>query len=203
MAQRAPTCAILLPAAGSSRRMRGADKLLMPLHGGVPILHHVARIATTVSCHVAVTLRPDDAARQAALDGLGLERLSVAQAQEGMAASLRAGAAWALQQPVSALMIALPDMPDVTQADFCALIAAQTLHPDQPLRAASHKMQPGHPVILPRALLPELLHLSGDRGAASVLKVHPPRLHALPDKRALCDLDSPEDWESWRAGQGI
>lgn len=183
--------------------MRGADKLLTPLHGGVPILHHVARIAISVSPHVAVTLRPDDPARQAALDGLRLERLRVAQAQEGMAASLRAGAAWALRQPVSALMIALPDMPDVTQGDFRALIAGQALHPHQPLRAASHKMQPGHPVILPRALLPELLHLSGDRGAAAILSAHPPRLHALPDKRALTDLDSPEDWENWRAGQGI
>lgn len=181
--------------------MQGADKLLMPLHDGVPILHHVARIAAAVASHVAVTLRPEDMARAAALNGLALTRLRVAKAQEGMAASLRAGAAWALQYPVDALMIALPDMPDVTQADFRALIAAQALHPRQPLRAASNDMQPGHPVILPRALLPELLHLSGDRGAASVLKAHPPRLHALQGRRALSDLDSPEDWERWRAGQ--
>lgn len=38
----APRCAAVVPAAGSSRRMAGSDKLLMPL-GDVPVLMHTLR----------------------------------------------------------------------------------------------------------------------------------------------------------------
>ncbi len=193
-----PACAILLPAAGASRRMRGGDKLLEQVAGRA-VLRVVAKRALSASPHVAVTLRPDDTARANTLDGLALERLIVPDADEGMAASLRAGTRWAMALPVSALMIALPDMPDVTATDMRALIADQAHHPDRPLRACDQTQTPGHPTILPRALFATMLELSGDAGARSLLHAHPPRLHPLPGNRALADLDTPEDWAEWRA----
>jgi len=191
-------CAILLPAAGASKRMGGTDKLVQTV-GDVPLLRRVASRALRASARVAVTLPPDAPARVAALSGLQVKLIEVADATEGMAASLRAGATWAQKLPIAALMIALPDMPDITADDMRALIAAQARHPLQPLRACTSARAPGHPTILPRALLAELRALKGDTGARALLKAHPPRLHPLAGQRALTDLDTPRDWAAWSA----
>lgn len=190
-------CAILLPAAGASQRMRGADKLLEWL-GTAPLLRVIAERALSASAHVAVTLPPDAQARAQALDGLAVQMLPVPDAAEGMAASLRAGAEWAMGLPADALMIALPDMPDVTAADMKALIAAQARRPDQPLRACTAAGVAGHPTLLPRALLPQVMGMQGDTGARALLRTHPPRLFTLAGDRAATDLDTPEDWARWR-----
>jgi len=191
-------CAIVLPAAGASRRMRGGDKLLEQVEGRA-VLRVIADRALAASPYVAVTLRPDDAARADVLGAIALTRLPVPDADEGMAASLRAGAQWAIALPVNALMIALPDMPDITEADMRALIADQASQPDRPLRASDDTGKAGHPTILPRELFADMLALTGDTGARALLQANRPRLHALPGNRALADLDTPEDWAEWRA----
>ena len=178
--------------------MGGVDKLMQCVDGQ-PLLRLVAKRALAASALVAVSLRPGDDARRASLDGLEVTLLDAPDAASGMAASLRAGATWALWQPVQALMIALPDMPEITAIDMRALIAAQLEAPALPLRATSAGHIPGHPVILPRALLNQLLDLSGDEGARAVLRRHPPRLLALEGDRALTDLDTQADWAAWRA----
>lgn len=194
-------CAILLPAAGASRRMRGADKLLEQLDGR-PVLRVMAERAAQVSAHVAVTLPEDAEGRSQSLQGLPVTRLVVTEAAEGMAASMRKGAAWALGQKITALMIVLPDMPEITADDMRHLIMAQATHPQEPLRACNAAHKPGHPTVFPRALLSEFLTLKGDTGARRLLMRHPPRLYPLPGQRALRDLDTPEDWANWRAQRG-
>ena len=191
-------CAILLPAAGASSRMRGGDKLLEKVEGRA-VLRVIAMRAIAVSQHVAVTLRPEDAARRGVVADLAVSVLDVPDAREGMAASLRAGARWAIALPVNAMMITLPDMPDITSDDMRALITDQALQPVQPLRACHQNRRAGHPTILPRILFPEMLRLAGDTGARALMRAHPPRLHPLSGSRALDDLDTPEDWAKWRA----
>ena len=179
--------------------MRGADKLLEAV-GTRPILRCIAERALSVTPHVGVTLRPDDLPRQRALAGLGVTDLYVTDAAEGMAASLRAGARWAMTLECDALMVALPDMPEITAQDMRSLIAAQAQAPQQPLRASAPQGTPGHPVIFPRALFAAMLGLTGDEGAKTLLRAHPPRLHVLDGQRAVLDLDTPEDWQAWRKG---
>lgn len=177
--------------------MRGTDKLLQEVSGR-PLLQVIAERAIRASPHVAVTLRTGHAERAHALEGLALTQLRVEDAAEGMAASLRAGARWAMSLPVRALMIALPDMPDITAEDMHALIRAQAEHPHLPLRATDMTRRAGHPTILPQALFADMLQLAGDTGARALLAAHPPRLHPLSGHRALTDLDTPEDWAAWR-----
>lgn len=180
--------------------MRGADKLLQQV-GGVALLATVARRAFQVTPHVAVSLRAQDEARKQALDGLPVACLQIADAAEGMSASLRAGARWVMALDMQALMIALPDMPDISAQDMRDLFAAQEQEAQRPLRACAADNRPGHPVILPRALFPAMLNLRGDEGAKLLLRSHPPRLLPLRGQRAVTDLDTPEEWDAWRKGQ--
>lgn len=184
---------IALLAAGASRRMMGRDKLLEQI-GGLALLRRQALAILEANIGpLAVTLRAPDPERLACLTGLNLTTLPVPEAAEGMSASLRAAAQWAGDNP---LMICPADMPDLTSADFAACAAAYDGHP---IRATSADGKPGHPVIFQPALTREFHKLRGDEGARSLLKSHPPKLFALPGQNALTDLDTPEDWDRFRA----
>jgi CTP:molybdopterin cytidylyltransferase MocA len=190
---------ILIPAAGRSSRMRGRDKLMQDV-GGVSLLARQVGRALSTGAPVIVTLPPGDTPRRAVLDRLAHDRLTqvtVADAAEGMAASLRAGVA-TLDPDAEAVMILLPDMPDLTTSDMTLMIVAQGAAPDRVLQATSADGQPGHPVILPRRMFPAIAALRGDRGAKSLLAADRPQQIALADRRALVDLDTPEDWQAWR-----
>ena len=195
------TLAILIPAAGSAKRMRGGDKLLEHIDGQ-PLLRRQAELALTLTPLVLVTLRAPDPERLKALHDLPLHKLAVPDAAEGMAASLRTGAAAALARNARALMILPADMPDLTRDDLALLIAAVDQDPDSLHRATTAQGTPGHPVVIPRRLIADLLHLTGDAGARSLIARHPVRLHPLPENHALTDLDTPEDWAAWRALRG-
>lgn len=194
-----PELTILIPAAGASSRMRGGDKLL-ELVGFEPMLRRQARMARSVCPHVIVTLRPDDFARRAILSDLAISLLTVTDAAEGMAASIRAGA---LAARTTALMILPADMPDLTSADLQSMIGAIDHLPDQIIRATAQDGTPGHPVIFPPDCLTDLALIKGDAGARSVLQAHKQRIRLipLPDQHAITDLDTPEDWTAWRAMQ--
>ncbi|MEO8244456.1 MAG: nucleotidyltransferase family protein [bacterium] len=185
---------ILIPAAGSASRMRGGDKLMEQVEGQ-PLLRRQVRMALATSCPVIVTLRPEDSDRSAALDGLNVAILPVPDAASGMSASLRR----AVRSLTSALMILPADMPDLTTEDLQTLIAAFALAPEVIHRGASEAGQPGHPVILPRQFLPDIARLEGDSGARSIVEGQKVRSVPLPDAHATTDLDTPEDWATWRS----
>ena len=188
---------ILIPAAGNATRMRGGDKLL-ELVAGETMLRRQARIARSVCTDVIVTLRTPDPVRSDCLKGLDVTILPVPDAAEGMAASLRAGAARA----TGALMVLPADMPEITEMDLRRLIAA--FDQSYILRACDACGTPGHPVIFPADLVAELSALHGDEGARAVLQRHRDRAHliTLPDQHATLDLDTPEAWATWRARRG-
>lgn len=192
---------ILIPAAGASSRMRGRDKLLEKVRGQ-PLLRDRVTLALGTGAEVLVTLPPDRPLRRAALAGLKDPRLSlitVTDPETGLSASLRDGAHWAIRHWADALMIFLPDLPDLTADDITFML--QTYDFKSILRATSQDGTPGHPVILPARLFDALTRLSGDQGARDILQNHPVIAIALPGQRAITDLDTPESWDVWRATQ--
>lgn len=194
------TVAIVIPAAGSSSRMRGADKLLEAV-AGIPLLRRVAQRACAVSDCVIVTLPDTDTQRSAALAGLDLHQVTVPDASEGMAASLRRAAA-ALPEDVTGVMILPADMPDITQDDLATVLARfASLNAQKLVQATAADGTPGHPVVFPADLVAAFPQLTGDAGARSILKANAHRLSrvALPATHALTDLDTPEAWAAWRA----
>lgn len=193
---------ILLLAAGKSSRMRGQDKLMQTVQG-TPLIAHMARRALATGCPVIVCLPGNPGARAAALNGMGLHLLPVADADLGMSHTIRAGIA-ALPPQCTGAMILPADMPDLTETDLSTMIDAHDTHPDAILRGASADTRAGHPVVFPRATFSAFDGLSGDTGARAVIAAFPGRLRivALPGLHAITDLDTPEDWAAWRARQG-
>ena len=187
--RRGPVVGVLL-AAGSATRF-GADKLNAPLPGGtrlgIAALEHLRGAVDEV---VAV-VRPDAASLAGALQSHGARITVCPGAADGMGLSL----AWGVRAaPVAAgWVIALADMPWVRSETVAAVVAA--LASGANVAAPECGGTRGHPVGFAASLYAELIALTGDEGAKSVLARHPPKLLVTEDPGILRDVDTPTDLE--------
>lgn len=195
------TVPILILAAGQSARMRGTDKLA-ELIDGQPLLARIAATARSVSRQVFVALPDPSHPRLALIAGLDVTPLFLAESSEGLSGTLRAGVA---ALPISRHFMVLPaDLPELTAADLQAVLAAPEAAPDALIwRGATEDGRPGHPILFDASLRPKFAEIAGDGGGESIVRPLRPQtfLVPLPGQRARLDLDTPEDWASWRAAQ--
>ncbi len=193
---------ILIPAAGASSRMRGRDKLLEKV-GGTAQLARIVEAALNTGQRVMVCLPDKAGERDAVLAPLLFERvriLRIADAHDGMGTTLRQAAETILAGAVPSGVMVLPaDMPDLESSD----IQAVTRHfSSDPVRGCAEDGRPGHPVILPARMLKAMTQLRGDQGARALLEGEEVTRIPLKGQRAITDLDTPEDWDLWRAKTG-
>ncbi|MEO0362159.1 MAG: NTP transferase domain-containing protein [Pseudomonadota bacterium] len=200
---RRPLVSALLLAAGSSSRMRGADKLLEEVDGAPLLRRSAETLIASRADEVVAVLRPGDDARRAALSGLALRIVENPMAAEGMGASIRAGMA-AIAPEAEAALIALADMPELAPSHVDALLAAYDAEEGREIvRAATADGTPGNPVLFGRRFFEALRALEGDEGARAVLAAHQDLVRLLPlaGDAARIDLDTPEAWAAWRAAR--
>lgn len=123
-----------------------------------------------------------------------LEVIVVADAAEGMGASLRTAVA-ALPAEAAGAFVFLGDMPRIPSDVAGAL--AQALAAGFDLAAPRFEGRRGHPVLFGRICFPALLALRGDAGARDLLSGAGERLALVdsPGAGVLFDIDRPEDLE--------
>lgn len=188
-------------AAGRSRRL-GRPKQLLPL-AGLPLLGHVLRNAAASSLdEVVLVLGYDAAAIGAAVGDWGQRTVVNPDHADGQSTSLRAGVA-AVDPRAAAAVFLLGDQPGVGPAVIDALIVA--FRRDQPpLVIPAYGDQRGNPVLVSRALFPELERVTGDEGARGVVRAHAGEAAIVPvgDGAPPGDVDTEEDYAallaSWR-----
>jgi CTP:molybdopterin cytidylyltransferase MocA len=176
--------------------MRGRDKLLEKVRG-MAILRRQTLAALATGLDVVVLVRPDDQARRNVLNDLGVIFVDVPDARDGMSSTLRLAAAW--PTPPRPMMLLLPDVPGVTRTEILAVLDA--FNGTDPVRASDPDGRPGTPIVFPARLLPRFAELNGDSGGREILSDETVALVRFEDDRATRDLDSPEDWDDWRAGR--
>lgn len=188
--------AILILAAGRSSRMRGEDKLLHEIDG-IPQLARITQRALATGAEVHVALGPDDTKRADVLPS-NAQIITVHNAADGMGASIATGVS-GLPENIQTVMITPADMPELTQDDLTKMLVKSQDHPTVILRATGAD-KPGHPVVFPKTCFANLTQLTGDTGARKVVAESGLEVVSvpLPDRHALTDLDTPEDWENWR-----
>ncbi len=185
----APIVGVLL-AAGSATRF-GGDKLLRPLPDGTPIgVAALKNLAAAVDTVVAV-VRIGDEALATALAAHGARVTACPRAAEGMGESL----AWGVRAAPAATgwLIALADMPWVLPATVGRI--GDALRQGAPIAAPTWKGAQGHPVGFAASLYAELIGLTGDEGAKSVVARHGAARVATEDAGVLRDIDTPQDLE--------
>ena len=159
----------------------------------MPLVRRQVLAALATGCEVVVCLPDAEGPRFAALDGLECRIVPVPDAGMGISASIRAG----LVGQSGAVMILPADMPEIEADDLVAVLDA--FDGSVICRGASEDGRAGHPVVFPERYLEQLRGLEEDQGAKAVLRGAPVKLVPLPGRRALVDLNTPENWAAWRA----
>lgn len=190
----------VLLAAGAGRRM-GAPKALLRDEHNVPFLDRAVGVLLDGGCErVTVVLGASADEARALLEEAGWvgdDAVSVVVADdwaEGMGASLRAGlgAVAAAGPEVTAALVGLVDLPDVT-SDVVARVLSDPAGEDT-LARASYDGRPGHPVLLGRRHWAGVAgSATGDKGARDYLADHVVREVECGDLASGRDVDHPAD----------
>jgi len=124
-------------------------------------------------------------AREAADETVVITREENPDADEGIASSIRAGVARAGE---ARILITVCDQPFVTAEHLRDLLAI-----DAPIVASGYGGIAGVPAAFAPRFIPELLALSGDRGARAIIEAHRSETVIVPCEPAGTDIDFPED----------
>ncbi|WP_300482952.1 nucleotidyltransferase family protein [Shewanella sp.] len=121
------------------------------------------------------------------------------QWQTGLASSVSLAASYAKEQGFDAMLLTLADQVALSCDDYRQLIL--TWHETGKEVAAHYLDDLGVPAIFNASTLPLFTHLSGDRGAKSILKQQAQQgaLVAITLPRAAIDIDTQADLASWLA----
>ena len=114
--------------------------------------------------------------------------------EEGFASSLRVGFDLLTRDSrFEAAFVALGDQPQIPPEVPAALLAGAEKS-GRPAIVPVYRYQRGNPVLVARPLWGQLMSLSGDAGAASLLQAHPAWVHEVRfDFPTPADIDTPDD----------
>ncbi len=185
--------AAIVLAAGSSRRMRGINKLLEPVAGIPCLLRAVqAALAGGLSPVVVVTGHQRERVRPLIAELPVLERHNPDHAT-GMAGSIATGLA-ALSATCGGVVVLLGDMPLIHAGVIDRLRASGSENPDALAVVPTCQGRRGNPVLLRAALFPRVRQLQGDTGARSLFSTLGDGLVTVEvaDRAVVTDIDTPE-----------
>ncbi|WP_394778062.1 NTP transferase domain-containing protein [Undibacterium sp.] len=182
----------ILLAAGKGSRFDASgvqNKLMQVLPSGEAVAVASAKNLLSVLPEVLAVTRPGTPELALALQAAGCSVQTCVDAGQGMAASL----VYALRQgrDCAGWIVALGDMPYVQRSTLQAML--QALRAGAGIVVPVHEGRRGNPVGFSHAHLPQLLALSGDQGARSLLKNYPVTEVLVDDAGIHRDIDLPSD----------
>ena len=189
-----PRIAALVLAAGRSRRMGKANKLLSEI-GGEPMVARVVRAAVDSKAGPVVVVTGHEAAKvRAALTGHDVAFADNPDYAQGLSTSLAAGLA-ALAADVDGAVVCLGDMPRIDAGLIDRLIEAFAPEDGRTICVPTHGGKRGNPVLWARRYFAEIEAIAGDVGARHLSGEHEDAVCevAVEDDAALIDIDTPAE----------
>ncbi|MFZ0759047.1 MAG: nucleotidyltransferase family protein [Candidatus Sulfotelmatobacter sp.] len=190
-----PSCAAVILAAGASRRL-GQAKQLVEIDGE-PLLGRTVRLAAQVGCQPIVVVLGFEAHRmRSALDGFRVIVAVNENWRSGMGSSMRCGVETALEisPPPEDILLMVCDQVRVTADVLRQLLRLHGLA-KYPITAARYSGRLGVPAVFSSIFFPDLLDVSGDRGARAILERNAVRVGTVDFLEGELDLDTPDDLE--------
>ncbi len=195
---RQPALGAVVLAAGQSRRMGAANKLLMAVDGELLIRRTVKTIQAAPLAQVVVVTGYQQAEVGQALAGLDVAKVHNPQFAEGLSTSLKVGLE-ALGPDIAGAIICLGDMPAISTEHIARLVAAFDPGNDRAIGVPTHNGKRGNPVIWARRFFKEMQELAGDVGARHLIGANESLVYEVEfgDTAVLTDLDTPEQWRDY------
>lgn len=190
-----PSCAAVILAAGASTRLGQAKQLLAI--AGEPLLRRAVRIADEAGCQPIVVVLGFEALRiGSTLDGFRVIVAVNVDWRAGMGSSMRCGVETALQisPPPEDILLMVCDQVLLSADVLRQLLRLHGLA-KYPITAARYSGRLGVPAVFSSIFFPDLLDVSGDRGARGILERNAVRVGTVDFLAGELDLDTPDDLE--------
>jgi len=189
----ASVAAIIL-AAGASRRLGQPKQLLM--YGGETLLERTDRLARAANATPVIAVLGADF--EVICDSVLLmnSAISINESwEQGIATSIHAGlnTLKVISPDAQGALILSCDQPRLSADHLRALIETFRAQSVPTIVASTYAGVTGIPAVFPRDAFPDLLALSGDKGARALLLEPPCPLIAVPFPGGEIDIDRPED----------
>lgn len=187
---------IIILAAGNSTRF-GSPKQLFKYHG-VTLIRRAALSAINVGVGpVIVSTGAEHRAVEKELAGLVVTPAFNPDWQSGMSSSLTSAlkSLTSTHSNVDAVVFMLCDQPLIDREKLSMLIKTYETT-DSPIVASEYSGTLGVPALFDRSMFGELMQLTGDEGAKSVIRKNAELLARVPMPEAAYDIDSIGDVEN-------
>jgi molybdenum cofactor cytidylyltransferase len=190
---KAPAIAAIVLAAGQSRRMGKANKLLADIDGA-PMVRHAVQSAVACSAAPVVVVTGHESARvRSALDGLDVTFVDNPDFADGLSTSLAAGIS-KLPDGIDGAVVCLGDMPMVEPRHVNRLISAFDAEEGRTICVPVTRGKRGNPVLWGAVYFDEMARIKGDVGAKHLLGQYAEAVCEVDvgDEAVLTDIDTPE-----------
>ncbi|MFD1198010.1 nucleotidyltransferase family protein [Brucella gallinifaecis] len=174
--------AVIVLAAGQSRRFGARDKLLSH-YSGKPLASHVAASLQGVPFAFGVVV-----ARNPSVAGLFTKtrlRSLFPKSTSTQSQTLKAGLQYVKKRGASHALLVLGDMPNITHKHLKKIITKAGVHPV----ISYDQVYSLPPALIPRQLFGKLQNLRGDMGAGKILMKHPSIIRIKLDRDQAMDID--------------
>ncbi len=184
----------LVLAAGESSRM-GRDKALVEYRGKTFLDTILANLRQSGIFRIVVVLGYHAAEIQRQADLSGVEVIVNAAYRQGQTSSLQAGLQALAAADIDGALLSLVDHP-AAGPEVMRELTARFLETRAPVVIPVYQGRRGHPVVIGRALFPELMNLGPGQGASTVIRRHHAAAQWLEveDPGVILDIDDPEDY---------
>ncbi|MBL1421998.1 MAG: nucleotidyltransferase family protein [Alphaproteobacteria bacterium] len=172
--------AIIILAAGHSKRFGTNDKLLAQLKGQA-LAQYTANTIRKIKSElkIAVVSNPEVAPI--------FDEFDIVYNQGDQSSSLKAGLNYAMDNQIDKVLVCLADMPFIDEKTIESLIEKSNHHP---IAACSDGSKISVPAVFNSTVFADILALSGDKGAGKLIKPLDAEAIVQVEKTTLQDIDS-------------
>lgn len=186
---------VVILAAGASSRLGSPKQLLV--YSGFTLLQHSIEVAQAVdAASVVVVLGANADLINSEINNTTANVVVNPEWKEGMASTIRFGLQTLvkLNPEVEAVIFMVADQPFVT-ADLLNDLIGLNKKEQRSIVASKYGTTFGTPVLFARRFFPELLELTGDVGAKSLVRKYMSETAFVPFPKGDIDIDTLEDYQ--------
>lgn len=189
------SCAVILLAAGSSKRL-GQPKQLLTYQGKSFLQNMLSAAIDSQLSPIIVVLGANAGLISAGINEDQVKIINNPDWEEGIASSIRCGimALEKIKPAVDAAILMVCDQPYLTSSLLNELVSSQE-KTGKPIVAAEYEGVRGTPVLFHKTFFHELLLLKGDRGAGKILQLQPDLVATVPFSLGAIDIDTMDNYK--------
>ncbi len=188
------TYGIIILAAGPSGRL-GQPKQLLPYQDKTLLQFLIDEATTSTASSIIVVLGANATLIEPVLETSHVQIIINKNWEEGMASSIRCGitALQKIKPSLDAAIIMVGDQPFIT-ASLLNNLMTTLQEINTPIVTCSYDNTTGPPSIFHKDLFPELLQLTGDTGARSIVQKYAEEIVTIAFPSGNIDIDTQEDY---------